>query len=305
MAVTLDWLGCATFRLDINGLVVFLDAYMDRVSSAPDVGLTTKEVNKADYVLVGHSHFDHLAGAEVIAHNTGAKVIGSNETARVLEQEAQVPKGQLLRAQGGEHFRLNHEVTVRVFPSLHSCIWVGGSWDTKKVVTGHYGLTEDERSAVQSGGAAIGEAPENPDAAAVEEMRKHLATSLGSREIGGALAFLIDTPDGTIFYHDTSGCWTGVVRGLRPDLALVAMAGRGNIDGEPLQGSLAQFVGQMGELLAPKTMILGHHDAWMPPMTRDMSDGASLEHVREELSRRAPRVKLETPGFSEGRRVLG
>jgi L-ascorbate metabolism protein UlaG (beta-lactamase superfamily) len=35
MKVTLDWLGCATFRLTIGETVVFLDAYMDRVPSAP------------------------------------------------------------------------------------------------------------------------------------------------------------------------------------------------------------------------------------------------------------------------------
>jgi len=35
MKVTLDWLGCATFRLTLGETVVFLDAYMDRVPSAP------------------------------------------------------------------------------------------------------------------------------------------------------------------------------------------------------------------------------------------------------------------------------
>jgi len=35
MRIKLDWLGVATFRLVIGDLVVFLDAYMDRVPSAP------------------------------------------------------------------------------------------------------------------------------------------------------------------------------------------------------------------------------------------------------------------------------
>ena len=100
MTVTLDWLGCATFRLTIGDLVVFLDAYMDRVPSAPPVGMTTSGVDRADYVLVGHSHFDHIAGAETIARNTGAKIIGSNETARIM-LEQKVNPDQLLRAQGG------------------------------------------------------------------------------------------------------------------------------------------------------------------------------------------------------------
>ena len=72
MTVTLDWLGCATFRLRIDDLTLYLDAYVDRVAGAPSVGTTVDEIDVADYVLVGHSHFDHLAGAEVIAANTGA-----------------------------------------------------------------------------------------------------------------------------------------------------------------------------------------------------------------------------------------
>ena len=86
MGVTIDWLGCATFRLVIDDLVLFLDAYMDRVPSAPPVGLWSADVDRADIVLVGHSHFDHLAGAEVIARNTGARIIGSNETCRVMRE---------------------------------------------------------------------------------------------------------------------------------------------------------------------------------------------------------------------------
>ena len=144
MPVTLDWLGCATFRLTIDDLVVFLDAYIDRVPLAPPVGLSAAEVDRADYVLVGHAHFDHIAGAETIALNTGARVIGSNETARVL-REAGVPEAQLLPSQGGERHRLADGVSVEVFPGLHSCIWVGGSHDPGEVVLGHYGLCEDER----------------------------------------------------------------------------------------------------------------------------------------------------------------
>ena len=300
MTVTLDWLGCATFRLMIDDLVIFLDAYMDRVPLAPDVGLTTDRVKKAAYVLIGHSHFDHLAGAEVIARNTGAKVIGSNESARVL-LDAEVSNDQLLRAQGGEHFRLSEDVTVRVYPSLHSCIWVGGSWQTDKHVTGHYGLTEDERASVRAGqSVGIGEAPEAPDPEAVAAMQAHRAECLGSRETGGALAYMIDTPEGSIFYHDTSGVWTSVARNLRPDVAILAMAGRGNIDGEPIQGSLAQFVGKMSELLRPPRIVLGHHDHWMPPMTADMTGEDSLRPVREELAAVTPRAKLLKLGFQDG-----
>ena len=103
MGIKIDWLGTATFRLTIDDLVIFLDAYMDRVASAPKVGLSASEVDKADFVVIGHSHFDHIAGAEIIAANTGAVVIGSNETNRVLLEE-QISREQLRIAQGGERF---------------------------------------------------------------------------------------------------------------------------------------------------------------------------------------------------------
>ena len=70
---TLDWLGCATFRLVRDDLVVFLDAYIDRVPSAPPTGVTIAAIDRADWIVVGHSHFDHLWGAERIASRPGRR----------------------------------------------------------------------------------------------------------------------------------------------------------------------------------------------------------------------------------------
>ncbi len=299
MPVTLDWLGCATFRLTIDDLVVFLDAYIDRVPLAPPVGLSAAEVDRADYVLVGHAHFDHIAGAETIALNTGARLIGSNETALVL-REAGVPESQLLPSQGGERHRLADGVSVEVFPGLHSCIWVGGSHDPGAVVLGHYGLCEDERWDPGAARADGGERGPDPDPAAVRQMADHRAGAIGSDRDGGALAYLIETPYGSIFFHDTSGGWTGVLQDLRPDFAIVAMAGRGNVDGEPIQGSLAQFVGRMASILRPPRLTLGHHDDWMPPFTRDMTHADALAPVKRELARIAPRSRLVELPYRSG-----
>ena len=71
MATTLDWYGCATFALRTAGLTVFLDAYIDRAGNAPGTGRTADDVDECDWIVVGHSHFDHLYGAERIARNTG------------------------------------------------------------------------------------------------------------------------------------------------------------------------------------------------------------------------------------------
>src|SRR2546429_404273 len=115
---TLDWYGCATFRLKVAGLVVFLDAYIDRVAGADGTGLTADDIDAADWVGVGHSHFDHLWGAERIALRTGATIVGSYETVRVMEA-CGVPPAQLLAVSGGERVRLSDDVHVSVYPSLH------------------------------------------------------------------------------------------------------------------------------------------------------------------------------------------
>ena len=65
MTVSLDWLGVSTYRLVVDDLVIFLDAYIDRNPLATPVGIQVADVERADYVLVGHSHFDHLWGPSV------------------------------------------------------------------------------------------------------------------------------------------------------------------------------------------------------------------------------------------------
>ena len=299
MTVSLDWLGCATFRLRIDELTLYLDAYVDRVPGAPPVGITADEIDVADYVLVGHSHFDHIAGAEVIAANTGATLIGSTESARVMRDEG-VPERQLWQTQGGEHFRLSDSVTVRTYPSLHSCIWTGGAGAPGEVVTGQYCLTEDERWPSDS----AQDFPQRMAAISEAHRAEHGRPAVGSDTHGGAIAYAIETPYGSIFYHDTSGCWTRVVSDLRPDVAIVAMAGRPNVDGEPLQGSLANFVGRMAGLMRPREMFLGHHDNWMPPSTRDMTTNEMMAPVREQLARVEPRITLVEVGYLEGTQLF-
>jgi L-ascorbate metabolism protein UlaG (beta-lactamase superfamily) len=297
MRVSLDWLGCATFRLVFDDLVVFLDAYMDRVPGAPDVGMTTARVERADFVLVGHSHFDHLWGAERIARNTGATIVGSHETVRLMRDDG-VSEEQCIAVAGGERVRLSANVTARVFPSLHSCIWARASADPGEQCSGDLGLTLQDRHASLAKGGGWLERDDRPGMAAA---RAHFgAWRHRPRDDGGALAFLIETPVGSILWKDTSGHWTGVLRGLRPDVAILAASGRGNVDGEPIQGSLAQFVAREVELLHPRRVILDHHDDWMPPVTCATDVGP----IRAGLARRAPGVELVEVGYREGYPLL-
>lgn len=300
MNITIEWFGVATFRLRIDDLVLFLDAYMDRVPSAPPVGMTSEDVDRADFVLVGHSHFDHLHGAQHIAKNTGAKIIGSNETARVLKGQG-VPVEQLLRVQGGEHHRLANDVTVRVYPSLHACTWVSAGAEIDQEHYGHLDLCEDERMQVGGLNQAIARAIAVGDERAIA-LRDHLATAAGSGDAGGPLVYLIETPYGAIFYQDSTGCWSGVLRDVRADVALLAAAGRPNHDGEPYQGSPAEFVAMEASLVGARTVVLDHHDNWFgrPDFTP-----VKMPLLREALASAAPNAKLVEMGYLESVPLLG
>ena len=294
MSATLDWMGCATFRLALGKLVVMLDAYIDRVPSAAPTGASVDAIQQADWIVVGHSHFDHLYGAERIAKNTGAKIIGSYESIRIMAAQG-VPEEQLLPVAGGETIRLSPEVTVDVYPSQHSCVWSSDPLPKSDAVCiGELGVTYQEQQEKMKGLweqlSAIG-----------DEVISHLqASAQGARGDGGALVYLFDTPEGKLLYQDTSGHWEGILHGLRPHVAILAAAGRGNIDGEPVQGTLAQFVAQQAALLRPRRVILSHHDDWLPGFSKQID----VTPIKEEMARRAPHTELVDLGYMDGYEIF-
>ncbi|HSO96940.1 MAG TPA: hypothetical protein VLV81_12980 [Acidimicrobiia bacterium] len=291
----MDWLGCATFRLALDELVVMLDAYVDRVPGAPGPGLVADDIAASDWILVGHSHFDHLWGAERIAINTGAIVVGSYETVRVL-LAAGVPARQLIPVAGGERIELAPHVVVSVHPSQHSCVWAHRQFPgAAAVCLGDLGLTHQERQRrfAELGAWLAGLGPE-----VLAHLRASDQHALGD---GGALVFVLETPAGRLLYQDTSGCWTPILRDLRPDVAILAAAGRGNLDGEPIQGSLAEFVAAEARLLRPRRVVLAHHDDWLPGFTNGDLDAAP---IRAELARALPGTELLELGYQSGTDVL-
>jgi L-ascorbate metabolism protein UlaG (beta-lactamase superfamily) len=294
MATSLDWYGCATFALRSAGLTILLDAYIDRAPDAAGTGLSADDVDQCDWIVVGHSHFDHLYGAERIAVNTDARIIGSYETVRVMER-AGVPLDRMICVAGGETIALSDEVRVSAYPSQHSCVWSQGQMaQADEVCLADLGLTWQEQQ------ARFGKLLEHL-AGLAPLSREHLvAAQQGDRGDGGALVYTFDTPDGLIFYQDTSGHWSAMLRELRPDVAILAAAGRGNVDGQPIQGSLAQFVGREVELLQPRRVVLSHHDNWLPGFSVDTDVGP----IRDELAHVAPCTELLELGYLDGTQIL-
>jgi L-ascorbate metabolism protein UlaG (beta-lactamase superfamily) len=291
---TLDWYGCATFRLRTAGLTIFLDAYIDRVTGAAGTGLTADAIDACDWIVVGHSHFDHLWGAERILRNTRARLVGSYETVRTMES-AGVPLDRMIPVAGGETVDLGGGVRVSVYPSQHSCVWSQGQMaQADQVCVGDLGLTLQEQQERFAGLVA------HLTNLGPTTLAHLMASNQQARGDGGALVYVFETPDGSVLYQDTSGHWTGILRDLRPDVAILAAAGRGNVDGEPIQGSLAQFVARQVELVRPKRVVLCHHDDWLP----GFSVATDVAPIRREMARVAPRTELVEVGYLAGTEIL-
>ena len=289
MGISIEWFGCSTYRLKIDDLTIFLDAYLDRPATAPDVGLVTADVTACDYILVGHSHWDHLWGAETIIQNTGATLIGSYETARVMIDQEGIVENHIISVAGTERLRLSDNVTVTVFPSLHSHIWIptqNGLGRREDACFGHEGVFHQDRLDLLENRFGSREASPLP---------WFKQTPRGD---GGALCYLIESPYGSIFFKDTMGHYSNIIRELDPDVALLAAAGRGNIDGEPVQGSGIYFLMDEIALLDPASVILGHYDDFAGTGNPALDD---LEPVKQALTTsnlRADIVEKEFGGLT-------
>jgi L-ascorbate metabolism protein UlaG (beta-lactamase superfamily) len=90
----LTWLGTAGFRLAYQGIVVWIDPYVTRLSLRelvarrvvpPSERAIAAWIDRADAVLVGHTHFDHALDVPAIARRFGARVFGSRSMARLMK----------------------------------------------------------------------------------------------------------------------------------------------------------------------------------------------------------------------------
>jgi L-ascorbate metabolism protein UlaG (beta-lactamase superfamily) len=129
------------------------------------------------------------------------------------------------------------------------------------------------------------------------ELYEYMVHPIGpvSDHDGGQLIYFIDTPQGSILWSASSGCWTPILRELRPDVALLALAGRPNVNGEPFQGSMAEFIVREVEMLRPKKVVFCHHDAFLPPYMNGMNVDAAAEALRT----RTPWTELVTMTYGD------
>lgn len=209
--VTLRYLGTAAWEISDGTTTLLIDPYLSRIIGppppgaplvartpgdtrpvygledrpVPDVAVIDSHVPRADFILVTHTHYDHVLDVPHIALKTHATVIGTESTENVLRAYA-VPESQLITVRGGEDYEFG-TFSVKVIPSIHSAL------DHK-----HYFSS----------------------ARAPEGMKAPLTLQQMHPE-GGTLAFLIRFHGHQILAFGSMNYIEREIEGLRPDVVLV------------------------------------------------------------------------------------
>lgn len=125
MTVCCRWLGVAGVELRTGEQVLAIDPYFTRFPFwkmwagpvIPNRGLIAEHIQRCDYVLVTHPHFDHVMDVPAAAIHTGATVLGSLNTCQIVRASG-VPVEQTCRIEVGARLELG-AFRVDVLPARH------------------------------------------------------------------------------------------------------------------------------------------------------------------------------------------
>jgi L-ascorbate metabolism protein UlaG (beta-lactamase superfamily) len=142
--VVLKYLGTAGWEITDRTTTILIDPYLSRINgpappgggsghplagdtrpaygwrdvAQPDVAAIDSHIQRADFVLVTHTHYDHILDVPHIALKTRAAVIGTESTENVMRAYA-IPEQQLITVRGGEDYQFS-SFSLKVIPSIHS-----------------------------------------------------------------------------------------------------------------------------------------------------------------------------------------
>ena len=213
--VVLKYLGTAGWEISDGQTVILIDPFVSRINgpappgggsshvvagdtrraygwndiAEPDLAAIRAHIPRADYVLVTHTHYDHVFDVPHIALKTGATVIGTESTENVMRAYS-VPEEKLITVRGGEDYDFG-SFSLKVIPSLHSPL--------------------DHKRYFSSNQAPAG-------------MKAPLTLQQMHPE-GGTLAYLIRFHTHQILAFGGMNYIEREITGLEPDVALVGAAG--------------------------------------------------------------------------------
>jgi L-ascorbate metabolism protein UlaG (beta-lactamase superfamily) len=236
------WTGFSNFELAYRDKIILLDAFIDRGSNYPPLGFTAADVKRADVIILGHGHFDHMSDAASIALRTGALVVGAPVTTEKLATQS-VPPAQIRTVTGkGEEVLQFDGFKIEPILARHG---------------------QPDRHITEVMEEALNAIAPKPTAAQLAEEKtiRERGTSDPRVIREGTIAYLITLDDGfRIMYRDSAGHVTDQEKAAMAriggvDLALVA------VSADFLPSLTAAMALEHMQLYKPDVYMPAHHDA--------------------------------------------
>jgi L-ascorbate metabolism protein UlaG (beta-lactamase superfamily) len=249
--VSLRWFGTACFELAFGDRVLLLDNYYDRAPRNRDLGFTVDEVTRADLILVGHPHYDHVADTVRVSVRTGADTVIHGIGADYLLGQG-VPGSRVIPVAGrGEGELLDRgDFTVRALHGFHL----------------DFGMTEQQArkwAALQQARSDFeAEFYGRPSPAEAELGEQIAARGVHTPEVltEATLTYIIDIGGFTIAYRDSGGAISNEERAFAAahgpvDVAILSLNGLPHVAQQ-----LEDVFLPLARLYQPKVLIPAHHD---------------------------------------------
>jgi L-ascorbate metabolism protein UlaG (beta-lactamase superfamily) len=125
------WIGTAGFRFAYQGTTIWIDPYVTRLSFGslairrvvpPDEAAIARTIDRADAILVGHTHFDHAMDVPAIARRFGCRVYGSSSLAHLMQLHDLAP--QAIEVEAHRDYEVG-PFRFHFVPSQHSKLQLG------------------------------------------------------------------------------------------------------------------------------------------------------------------------------------
>lgn len=286
-SVRLTYLGTAGWEITDGTTVVLIDPYLSRLRrvmpndetlptdtrplftnddiARSDAATIDAHIQRADFILVTHTHYDHVLDVPYIASKTGATIIGTESTYNFARAYG-ISSQKLIVVRGGEDYEFG-ALSVRVIPSLHG------------VLRRAPYLRRD---------------PNAPLPPAVFPSNAKPPFRMGDLRVeGGTLAYLIRIGGRQILAFGSMNYIEREVQGLRPDVALIGAM--------PERSEIYDYTGRLLRALGyPRLLLPTHWDRFNVPY--EVSQESAIQRLQTfiaEVKSVSPRSKVIVPKYFE------
>ena len=266
--VRLAYLGTAGWQISDGRTTLLVDPYLSRLQmtspnddvlpgdtrrkftradlAEPDAATIDAHIQRADFILITHTHPDHALDVPYIARKTGATVIGT-ESARNLGRAYGIPGDKLIVARGGDDLEFDGW-SVRVIPSLHGIL----------------------RRA-----PFLQREPSAPPTPAIIPIDVVAPLRLDQFAEGGTLAYLIRIGERQILVFGSMNYIEREVEGLRPDVALIGAM--------PERREIHDYTSRLLKAIGfPRMVLPTHWDRFN--VTYDVSQAPAIERLQSFIA---------------------